>query len=122
MTSTSRQCLGKWGEEAAAHYLTAGGYQILDRNHRTPYGEIDIISRLENTIVFVEVKTRASDYFGLPEISVTTRKKQHMVQSAQYYIQHHPTPACLWRIDVIAIQRQAGRETPSIMHFKNVIA
>jgi putative endonuclease len=122
MTSSSRQRLGKWGEETAAQYLLACGHQILDCNLRTPYGEIDLITRMEDTIIFVEVKTRASETLGKPEISVTPRKQLHMIQSAKYYIQQHPELSSTWRIDVIAIQRQPAEEEPLITHFKNAIA
>jgi len=122
MTQTKRQRLGKWGEETAARYLAAHGHQILENNYRTPYGEIDLITRLEDTIVFVEVKTRASDTLGMPEISVTSRKQVHMIQSAEYYIQQHPLSSHTWRIDVVAIQRQASGGSPKITHFENAIA
>jgi putative endonuclease len=122
MTQNFRQRLGKWGERTAASYLTGRGYLILDNNCRTPYGEIDLITRIDNTIVFVEVKTRASQILGMPEISVSARKRMHMIQSAEYYIQQHPAAACTWRIDVIAIQRTSSEEAPSIMHFENAVA
>ena len=122
MTNNTRQRLGKWGEETATIFLTDRGYQILERNFRTPYGEIDLIARLEDTIVFVEVKTRSSQTLGMPEISVTSRKQMHMLQSAEYYIQQHPDLPCTWRIDVIAIQRLTSDGSPQITQFENVVA
>jgi putative endonuclease len=122
MTPNHRQSLGKWGEGAAAQYLANCGYQLFERNYRTPYGEIDLITRVDDTIVFVEVKTRASRTFGLPEISVTSQKRLHMIHCAEYYIQQHPEAKCSWRIDVIAVQRMASQEQPLIKHFKNAIA
>lgn len=122
MTPNPRQRLGKWGEETAARYLTALGHEILEYNYRTPYGEIDLITRLDETIVFVEVKTRGSKILGMPEISVTARKQMHMLHSAEYYIQQHPQLSSTWRIDVIAIQHLGTGESPSIMHFENAVA
>lgn len=122
MTQNKRQRLGKWGEETATVYLSGCGYQILERNCRTPYGEIDLIARHEDTIIFVEVKTRASSTLGMPEVSVTPRKQMHMLQSAEYYIQQHPDELHAWRIDVIAIQRKTTGEPPEIRHFENAVA
>ncbi|OGO65875.1 MAG: YraN family protein [Chloroflexi bacterium RBG_19FT_COMBO_47_9] len=122
MTQTSHQRLGKWGEETAARYLAAHGHQILETNYRTPYGEIDLITRLGDAIIFVEVKTRSSPTLGMPEISVTPRKKLHMIQSAEYYIQQHSQASDTWRIDVIAVQRHKSDQTPEITHFENAIA
>lgn len=113
--------LGKWGEEVAANFLSGIGYKILEANHRTPYGEIDLIAYFENTIVFVEVKTRASKSLGMPEISVTPRKRLHIIQSAEYYMQQNPQVSCPWRIDVIAVQRVRSSSMPNITHFENAI-
>jgi putative endonuclease len=122
---TSRQNLGKWGEDLAASYLCDRGYTILDRNLRTPYGEIDLIMRApdseeEPTIVFIEVKTRSSASFGLPEISVDSRKQEHLVNSALSYMQDHPDLGCGWRIDVISIQKIKGGN-PHLTHFENAV-
>jgi putative endonuclease len=122
MTQTSRQRLGKWGEEVAANYLSARGYCVLETNFRTPYGEIDLITRLEDTIIFVEVKTRSSRSLGRPEVSVSHRKQLHMIQSAEYYIQQNPQPLGMWRIDVLAIERHSSGEPPDVTHFKNAIS
>lgn len=122
MTQTQKQKLGKWGEQTACDYLSRQGYQILDINHRTPYGEIDLVTSHEDMIIFVEVKTRASSTLGMPEISITTKKQSHMIQSAEYYIQQHPHIAGTWRIDVITVQRQSPSQPPTITHFKNAIS
>jgi putative endonuclease len=71
MNQPHRQKIGKWGEAAAARYLEARGYRILQHNVRTPYGEIDLIASQESRVVFVEVKTRTSLSYGLPEAAVT---------------------------------------------------
>lgn len=131
MTS-SRQSFGRWGESLAAEYLTRLGYIILERNARTPYGEIDLVGfqpgremaplpGRENVVVFFEVKTRASTKFGPPELSVTPRKQAHLLAAAQYYLQGHPELNGSWRIDVIAIERFRMGETPVIHHFENVV-
>ena len=136
------QSLGSWGEQAAAAYLEQRGYQILERNVRTKYGEIDIIayqppgeasdesdgSNRFPVVVFVEVKTRQTRSLGPPEISVNARKKQHMQASIQAYMQCHPDLPGSWRIDVIAIQRSRSEATPEpeavpeITHFENAFS
>ena len=71
------QRIGKWGEEIAAGYLLEQGFDIVARNARTPYGEIDIVARQGDITIFIEVKTRTSDKMGMPEDSITARKRQH---------------------------------------------
>jgi len=115
------QEVGNWGETLAAKYLTERGYRVLARNARTPYGELDIVARQGETLVFVEVKTRTSTRFGQPEDSVTPKKKAHLVAAAQAYLQQHPELAGDWRIDVIAIKRLSPASTPQILHFENAI-
>ncbi len=116
------QSLGRRGETIAANYLEAKGYSFLGRNWRSPYGEIDLIVSLDGVVAFVEVKTRRSKSLGPPEISITSRKREHMRDSAEYYIQQHPELTNDWRIDVITVQIQAGSLPPLIDHFENVIA
>jgi len=120
--SPRRQAIGRWGETAAAQYLTSLGYEILERNLRTPYGEIDLIARIQDTIVFVEVKARLSASLGPPEVSVGPRKQAHMLACAQSYIQEHPGQAAGWRIDVITVQRQPAGQPPLITHFENALS
>jgi putative endonuclease len=124
--------LGRWGEAVAADYLSGRGYTILEYNARTPYGEIDLVARQADkrlprepgggfVTVFVEVKTRSSRMFGMPEVSVTSRKQAHMLAAAQSYLQGHPELEGDWRIDVIAIQRFHPDRPPAIRHFENAV-
>jgi len=134
MTKTYRQSLGSWGEQAAVEFLQGLGYAILGQNVRTPYGEIDLVTRLDKpmlvsrpdnaqgpVVVFVEVKTRTSTSFGLPEESITQRKKEHLLASIQAYMQEHPELPTDWRLDVIAIQRDRQTQAVEITHFENAI-
>jgi putative endonuclease len=123
---TRRQSLGRWGEDLAARYLSDRGCSILERNRRTPYGEIDLVAlsldgKGEKTIVFVEVKTRSSASFGLPEVSVDFRKQEHLVNSALHYMQEHPELDCGWQIDVISIQKVKEGKPPRLTHFENAV-
>jgi putative endonuclease len=120
LTSTSRQDLGKWGESLAADYLGQRGYLLLERNARTPYGELDLVMRQGQVTVFVEVKTRASGACGLPEESITPRKQAHLLNAARAFLQSHTELDGDWRVDVIAIRRLPG-VPPEVVHFENVL-
>lgn len=121
MKSNHRQSLGRMGESIAAAHLEKHGYSIIKTNYRTPYGEIDLITKHDDVIIFVEVKTRASRSLGPPEISITPRKEEHLRSAAEYFIQMHPELINDWRIDAISIQILADNSPPLIDHFENVI-
>jgi len=80
--------IGQTGEEKAINYLKKNGYDILDRNFRTKYGEIDIIAKNKNEIVFIEVKTRTSvnSLFGPAEFSIDSAKQQKLTKMALQFI------------------------------------
>ena len=117
----SRQALGKWGETLAADFLNDEGYIIIERNYRTPYGEIDLVAQDGDILVFVEVKTRTSDAFGFPEESITSQKREHLISASQAILQSMSNPPINWRIDVIAIRKVKSADYPEIIHFKNAI-
>ena len=113
--------LGKWGEQQAEKFLLEKGYQILTRNVRTPYGEIDLIAQKDEILVFVEVKTRSSRTYGNPEEAVTETKLTHMIDSAESYLQENTDSLQDWRIDVIAVTKTSGYN-PEIIHFENAVS
>ena len=116
-----KKSLGDWGEKQAADFLVAKGYTILERNYRTPYGEVDLVALSEGVTVFVEVKTRSSARFGYPEESVNRRKMGHMTSAAAFYVQNHPDNSGDWRIDVVAISRCSNPDQMEILHFENAL-
>ena len=120
MTATRRLALGKWGEALTAETLAQQGYILLARNVHTPYGELDLVMRQGESIVFVEVKTRSTPAYGLPEESITRRKQEHLLHAAQHYLQVHPELAGDRRVDVVAIRRLPDRP-PEVVHFENVL-
>lgn len=120
--SRARVILGQWGEDLAADYLTAHGYQLLERNVRTPYGEIDLIARREERLIFVEVKTRSSTQFGYPESGLTPQKQSHLLAAIDAYFQEHSELACDWQVDVIAVRQFASGRRPEIVHFENALS
>ena len=119
---TRKQDVGRWGERLAEQVLRERGYEIIARNERTPYGELDLVARYREVIVFVEVKTRTSSSFGLPEEAITARKRQHLVESAEHFLQQRPELEGDWRVDVIAIQGKPGQVDAQIEWFENAIS
>jgi putative endonuclease len=119
--SQVRQSLGRWGEDKAAEYLVDHGYAILQRNLRTPPGEIDIVTGKEGATIFVEVKTRSNRSFANPEEAVNRRKQAFMLSAAETYFGLHPESPESWQFDVIAITGRPGQKF-EIEHFENVLA
>ena len=112
------QRVGQWGEETAAAYLIQRGYDIVARNARTPYGEIDIIARQREITIFIEVKTLTSSKHFFPEQNVTARKREHMLACAECYAAENGIDH--WQIDVVAVEGKQGMK-PKITHFENAI-
>ncbi|MEN4013412.1 MAG: YraN family protein [Bellilinea sp.] len=119
---SKRQKFGAWGESIAAAFIKNRGYILLGRNVRTPYGEVDLVASLGDTIIFFEVKTRSNDEYGLPEEAVNQRKLEHLINAAQHYLEEERLSEHNWRIDVIAIRGIAGQVDPEIKWFENVSA
>lgn len=100
---TFNNVTGSGGEDKAKEYLQSKGYKILAQNFKTKLGEIDIVAKDHNMLVFVEVKTRKSDYFGLPREAVTVTKQRKIRMVATQYLKLHGGLNQLCRFDVIDI-------------------
>jgi putative endonuclease len=111
----------RWGEQLACNYLEKRGWEMLARNYRTRYGELDIVARKEGSLVFFEVKTRSSIEYGMPEEAVTEKKKEHLQNCAEAYIEEHPDVENNWRIDVLAIRVADDLDDPEVLWFENVV-
>ena len=98
-----RKETGRIGEEAAAGYLSGLGYITLRRNYSCPIGEIDIIAREGDTIVFVEVRARTGDGFGLPQESINLTKRHKLRQLAWYYLKATGQTGADCRFDAVAV-------------------
>jgi len=96
--------IGNWGEGLACSYLKKRGYKILDRNFRTIFGEIDIVAKSKRMIVFVEVKTRATDSLGPPYLAVTKVKETHIIKNALLYLKMRGYTKASWRIDIVSVK------------------
>jgi putative endonuclease len=120
---TRRQRVGAWGERLAERYLIEHGCQVLGRNLRTAYGEIDLLARQGEELIFVEVKTRTNRSYGLPETGITVKKREHMLNAAQAYLLSRPEfENSSWRIDVVAILGRPEDPSPQIEYFENALS
>lgn len=95
--------IGNLGENIAEDYLKRKGYVILDKNFECRQGEIDIIALDKKEIVFIEVKTRTSNKYGVPSEAVNKTKQQHMLQTIKYYLYIRNLSEEFIRIDVIEV-------------------
>jgi putative endonuclease len=99
-----RYALGVIGEQMAAKYLTDKNYEIISKNvFYANVGELDIVAKDGQTLVFVEVRTRSDNMFGHPLETLTKAKQQKIVKASRRYIQEYKIPASSFRYDVIAI-------------------
>ncbi len=101
--ASSRKRTGNLGETLAADYLRQQGYTIITRNWRCATGEIDVIARDGDTLIFVEVRTRHGGRLGSPEESITPRKQAKLIALAYEYLAAMDAPPDDWRIDVVAV-------------------
>ena len=99
-----RKETGMLGERLAKDSLKKRSYHIIETNYRCPEGEIDIIAKHKDYLVFIEVRTKKSREFGTPEESITPAKKERIRAAASHYQQTHNGLPPLWRIDVVAIE------------------
>jgi putative endonuclease len=109
--------IGQLGEELAAEFLKKKGFVILERNFKVPLGEIDIVARDGDVLVFCEVKTREDEFFGPPECAVTAGKQKKIRKTAAAYFHMHGIEEQECRFDVVAIY--LGNGTPEITLFLN---
>lgn len=116
MGSRGTRGIGDRGEDSALRMLLAKGYELVERNYRTRYGEIDLILREGECLVFVEVKLRRGAAFGDPAEAVTPRKQETIRSIAEQYIVEREPDFEEARFDVIGIQEGAG--TPEVRHIE----
>lgn len=118
MAADQRRSFGLQGETIAAQHLEAQGFEILKRNFQTRYGEIDIIARDGETLVFVEVRSKKDAVFGHPLETINHRKQGKIIRMARVFLaMEHIADSVPCRFDVVGIVRQGdGFET---IHVKN---
>ena len=114
----ARQQTGATGEQIACDFLQELGYRIVERNHRTRLGELDIIAAYGEFLVFCEVKTRRGSSGPHPSLSVTAKKIGKLRQLGELYLSWKHLTYLQPRFDVIAVKLAAGKP-PNIDHFIN---
>lgn len=118
----SNKNIGDHGEKIACKYLQKLGYKILERNYRIRGGEIDIVAKEGDALVFIEVKTRWSHEFGLPVESMTSWKIRHLLKTARFYIQKIKWEDKEYRLDFVSVDFADSKESPEIELIKNIIS
>lgn len=113
-----KQKFGKFGEDLAVRFLKKQGYRILQQNFRCRFGEIDIIAKDRDVLVFIEVKSRRTDAFGHPKTAVTRAKQEKISKTALHYLQLHPETDCRARFDVVTVNA-ASAGKPDVEIIKN---
>lgn len=112
--------VGNQGEDLACKYLLKQGYKILERNFRIRGGEIDIVAKDKDIIVFIEVKARHSHEYGLPVEAITPWKIKALIKSAMFYLQNKGWLDKGFRIDFVGIDFANSKEDPEIELIKNI--
>ena len=117
----SRKDLGDFGERVAKAHLEAKGYRVLETNFRVREGEVDIVAQRDGVVAFVEVKTRRGDAMGSAVEAIDARKAKRLLLAAQAFGQQHPELPPGRRIDLIAIDLDAGGRVVSLQHIESAI-
>ncbi|MDP2683802.1 MAG: YraN family protein [bacterium] len=123
MTKQTNRILGKQGEEMAADLLKGKGYQILDQNNSTKWGELDLIVSKNNTLIFVEVKLKTTEDYGTPEEMIGEFKLAQVRRTAEMYLLNNPDIATKYeqyQIDAVCIVGPSGDEAKRITHYENL--
>ena len=115
----SKQSLGKFGEECAFQFLLQKKYEIMSRNYKCKFGEIDIIAKKNNILIFFEIKTRRNKNFGYPVESITKIKQKHIYNTAIYYLLNNKILYDEIMFDAIEVYFQ--NNIVRINHIKNII-
>ncbi len=119
LAGLSKRQIGAIGEDLAAAAMEESGYTIIERNFRCRYGEIDVIARMGDTIVFVEVKTRRNRCCGFPEESVDYRKQRKLRFLAEYYLAKNYHLPRNFRFDVYAVRLDKINRLESVRVLEN---
>lgn len=117
-----RREAGILGEKLARDFLQGRGYDVLETNYRCAEGEIDIVARHEDTLVFIEVRSRQGAEFGSPEESITPAKMAKLRTVSAHYLQNHENLPDSWRIDVVAIELGADHKAKRIELIENAVS
>ncbi|MFZ2199612.1 MAG: YraN family protein [Microgenomates group bacterium] len=117
MSKQGNKITGNKGESLAAEHLMMKGYKILQRNYRSKWGEVDIIAKINNIVVFVEVKTKTTDKFGEPWEMVNHWKIEQVKRMGQVWCREYAWEGRV-RVDVVGVY--LDQREPRIEHWENV--
>jgi putative endonuclease len=117
-----RRDTGILGEKLARDFLEKRGYHIIETNYRCPHGEIDIIAKHKDSLVFIEVRAKRSPEFGSPEESITPAKREKIRATAYHYQQTHENLPPLWRIDFVAVELDQRGKPSRIELIENAVS
>lgn len=118
----TRQELGALGERHAARLLRAKGMRLLEGNYRAPFGELDLIARERETLVFVEVRTRSTADAFTPLASVDADKQQRLIRLASHYRRARRLPECYYRFDVVEVIASPTGQVREVRHYPGAFA
>jgi len=119
---TAKQKLGALGEAHAVNYLKGLGYKILERNYRHRLGEIDIVAKFKNNLVFVEVKSQEKGVDFSPAQNVNSYKQKRLIKTAQIWLAENLISGEIpWQIDVIVVEIDAQTKRAKIEHLQNCV-
>ena len=113
--------LGNWGERVARKFLADKGYRVLETGFRSTWGEVDIVARQEDELVFVEVRTRRGTALGTPQESVTRAKAGRLIATAQSYMEEKGITGTDWRIDLVSIVLDSRGRVLELSHLTHAV-
>lgn len=113
--------LGSWGEQTAGRHYEGLGYTIVESNWHCRFGEIDLVCRRGEKIVFVEVKTRSSFQFGVPEEGLSQRQQLKIQKAVWTYLADHDLLESDWHIDFVAIERGQGGAIDRLDRYRDAV-
>ena len=117
-----RRDTGILGEKIARDFLKRRGYRILETNYRCPEGEIDIVAKQKDSLVFIEVRSKTTANFGSPEESITRAKMHKLRTVAAYFQQTHEDLPSAWRIDMVAVELDQKNKPTRIELIENAVS
>ena len=116
---------GNWGEGIARQFLEKKGFCLITSNFRTKWGEIDLIMEEDKTVVFVEVKLKMGENYGLPEEMISSRKLRKIKKVAEIFLRDHPDLKEKkegFRFDAVCIVTDERGSPKRISHYENLVA
>ncbi len=113
--------LGNWGERVARNFLVDKGYKVLETGFRSAWGEVDIVARDGDELVFVEVRTRRGTALGTPQESVTRAKAGRLIATAQSYMEEKGVTGADWRIDLVSIVLDNRGRVQELSHLAHAV-